>query len=255
MATSETVRADLARPAADTNQPAAQPSIIGDVQRMSPEFNRVLPAIMPPERFLRIALTVVRTSPALQDCSRESLLGALMSAAQLGLEPGGPLGHAYVIPYGKEATLVLGYKGLIDLAYRSGRLSSVCAETVYENDEFDFEFGLDPHIRHVPKITGGRGRSFAWYAAARIQGGGTAQVVMGKEDIERIRVRSKAKDSGPWRTDYDAMARKTAIKQLAKFLPVSAELAVATSMDGEVRTDTNPDALEQQAYTVEAETE
>jgi recombination protein RecT len=213
------------------------------IERMKPEMARALPKHMDPDRMARIALTVLRQTPKLGECTPESFLGALMTCAQTGLEPG-PLGEAYLVPYGNTVTFIPGYKGLISLAWRSGRVKSITAETVHEHDAFTFRKGLDPVLEHDWSLTEERGKPIAWYAAATLKDGGSAFVVMSRTDVEAIRKRSRAKDSGPWVTDYDAMAKKTCIRQLAKFLPLSIEFAQAVNADSTVRVSTAPDALD-----------
>ena len=113
------------------------------LKRMEPQIRKALPKHLEPERLARIALTEIRKNPKLLECSRESLLGAVMTAAQLGLEPG-VLGHAYLIPYWNNKTksyevqFQIGYKGLLDVVRRSGEITSISAHCVYENDEFEF---------------------------------------------------------------------------------------------------------------------
>lgn len=169
----------------------------------------------------------------------ESFLGALLTASQLGLEPG-PLGEAYLVPYGNAVTFIPGYRGLIKLAWQSGQLRNIDAHVVHDGDDFDYEFGLNPTLRHKP-ARGSKGKVTDVYAVATFHGGGSAFVVMSVDDVEGIRKRSKASKNGPWVTDWDAMAKKTAIKQLVRFLPLSTELrplATAAHLDGTSRTDT-----------------
>jgi recombination protein RecT len=221
-----------------------QPSVYGLIESMKPEIARVLPQHMSPDRMARIATTVVRQTPRLLRCTPESLLGALMTCAQLGLEPG-PLGHAYLVPYGEECTLIIGYKGLIDLARRSGHIESLVAREVYANDEFEVEYGLEEKLYHKPQLDGSeRGEVTVYYAVARYTGGGYTFLVMTKADIEKLKARSRASGNGPWQTDYDAMAKKTVIRQLAKFLPMSVEMATAIAQDDKVRTVVSADDLE-----------
>ena len=158
-----------------------------------------------------------------------SLIGAVVVAAQLGLEPG-IAGHAYLVPYGKQVTLIPGYRGLIELALRSGKIRSIEAHAVKEGDDFAFAFGLSPELRHVPAASN-RGPTTAVYALARFADGGVQFDVMRKDDVDAIRRRSRASDSGPWSTDYDEMAKKTVVRRLCKYLPVSIELQTAISMD------------------------
>lgn len=219
------------------------PTLAQLIEQMKPQIARALPKHLDADRMARIALTTLRQTPALARCTPDSFLGALMTCAQLGLEPG-PLGHAYLVPYGQNVTFIPGYRGLIDLARRSGHIESLIAREVYEHDEFDVAYGLDDTLTHKPKVLGERGNVVAYYAVAKYVGGGHSFIVMSRDDVEKIRKRSKAKDSGPWQTDYDAMAKKTCIRQLAKFLPLSVEFAQALAQDGAVRTDTSIDALD-----------
>jgi recombination protein RecT len=263
MATTDSVRKDLAtrqdQPAGGNGVEKIGADLRGQIVAMRPEFERVITDRAMVDRFLRVALTEIRQNPALMRCTPDSVLGALMTAAQLGLEPGNGLGQAYLVPYRNRqadetvCTFITGYKGLLKLAWQSEQVTSVVAQTVRENDEFDFAYGLEPHLTHKP-ARANRGDAYAWYAAARIVGGGSVFEVMFREDIERIRTRSRAKDSGPWQTDYDAMARKTVIRQLAKFLPMSTAFELAAANDEAVRTNTTVDQLTAPVYaTADAE--
>lgn len=220
-----------------------KPPTLGQlIQQMKPEIAKVLPGQMKPERMARIATTVVRQTPALSRTSPESFLGALLTASQLGLEPGGVRPGCYFVPYGQVCTFIPSWFGLIDLARRSGQVVDVWAEIVYENDEFRYTLGLDRTIeRHNPPPLGqDRGKPVGVYAAAELVTGGKPFVVMTVEEVEKIRSRSKAAKNGPWVTDWAAMAKKTAVKQLCKWLPSSAELTAALNLDGAVRTDVGP---------------
>ena len=207
----------------------------------------VLPKHVSPERMLRLALTAVRSVPQLMECTTESLMGAVMQCAQLGLEPNTPLGHAYMIPFRNrkanrtDVQVIVGYKGLIDLARRSGQIISLAAHAVYERDEFDFAYGLDERLHHVP-ARGDRGEIVAFYAVAKLRDGGHQFEVMWREDVDRIRDSSQGawtyrngqrvpKESSPWWTHYEEMGRKTVIRRLAKYLPLSIEMATAVAMD------------------------
>lgn len=212
------------------------------LERMKPEIARALPKHMNAERLARIALTEIRRNPKLLECTPESLLGAVMLSAQLGLEPG-PLGHAYLVPYGREVTWILGYKGIIDLAHRSGRLESIEAREVYEMDTFEYAYGLEPRLHHVPSMDPIKGELLAFYGVARFKGGGYYFTVMSIPEIEARRKRSAAagRNSGPWVTDYVAMGRKTVIRAMAPYLPLSVEIAQAIAQDESVHTEITPD--------------
>ena len=199
------------------------------------QIRLALPRHMTPERLLRIALTEVRRQPKLADCSQASLLSAVFSCAQLGLEPGGALGHAYLVPYGKEVQFILGYRGMIDLARRSGLIDSITAHAVYEGDRFDCEFGLAENLVHVPDWENPNrtdpAKLLYVYSVARLQGGGYQFEVLSRAEVDAVKRRSKGGNSGPWATDYVAMALKTVVRRLFKWLPVSIEMAKAVGLD------------------------
>ncbi|WP_127945237.1 recombination protein RecT [Rhodococcus spongiicola] len=227
------------RPVATRRTPAkqegGQQTLAQLINAMKPELQRALPKHMDPDRMARIALTVLRQTPGLKNCDPQSFLGALMTAAQVGLEPG-PLGEAYLVPFGNTVTFVPGYRGLVKLAWQSGQLDSIAAHVVYENDEFDFAYGLAPSLTHKPALAD-RGRVVAAYAVATFKHGGNAFEIMSVDDIEAIRKRSKSANSGPWKSDWEQMARKTVLKRLSKWLPLSPEFASAIQLDGSARTD------------------
>lgn len=186
------------------------------------------------DRFKRVVLTSMRQNPKLQACSQASFLGAMMTSAQLGLEPNTPMGLAYLIPYKTECTFILGYKGLVELARRSGRISQVMAHAVYEGDEFVFQLGLKPDIHHIPSGEDREDpkRLTHVYAYARFtDGSDPVFVVLTKKKIETFRKRSMAGNGGPWATDYEAMAMKTAVRRLATWLPLSPQMAGAIHAD------------------------
>lgn len=230
------------------------------VQEMRGELARALPAHLTPDRIARIALTELRRVRHLAECSRESFGGALMTCAQLGLEPGGALGEAYLLPFfnkqagAYEVQLIIGYQGMIRLFWQHPLAAGLDAQVVYEADEFTYAYGLVPKLHHVPSMAADRGRPVAYYAVARLKNGGSAFVVLSPGDVEAVRRRSKSRDSGPWRTDYDAMARKTAIRQLFKLLPKSTELAQAVAHDGTVRRDATADGIDAVPDYIEGET-
>lgn len=242
--------ADAPAPSTET-APATQDSnpMRAVIESMRPEIARVLPRGMDAGRLARIATTMARKTPDLMKCTPESFLGALMTCAQLGLEPG-PLDHAYLIPFKNnernvyECQLIIGYKGLIDLARRSGHIESIVAREVYENDTFACEYGLEDRLEHKPLITGDRGKVTCYYAVAKFVGGGHVFLVMSPDDVNKYKDKSRAKNNGPWRTDYDAMAKKTCIRRLSTFLPMSIEMATAVAQDEQVRNVSTPDDVE-----------
>jgi recombination protein RecT len=152
----------------------------------------------------------------------------------LGVEPNGPLGEGYLVPYKNkgryEAQLIIGYRGLINLARRSGMVSEIYAHCVYENDTFEIELGTDPHIKHRPALSD-RGDMIGAYAVYSTTEGSKDFEYMSKEEIDRIRASSRAGNNGPWVQWYEEMARKTVIRRLSKRMPMSVEMAQAVEID------------------------
>lgn len=139
-----------------------------------------------------------------------------------------------------ECQMIPGYRGLIDLARRSGAVQSISAEIVYERDVFKLSLGVENKIDHAPCLDGDRGEFKLVYAVATFKDGGYQFIWMTKGQVEAIRERSKAKDSGPWVTDYEEMVKKTAIRRLCKMLPMSVELAAAVALSDAADTGVRP---------------
>ena len=220
-----------------------QPQTIKDyINAMSGEIAKALPQVMTPERFTRIALSAVSNTPKLGNCTPQSFLGAMMNAAQLGLEPNTPLGQAYLIPFENrkkgitECQFQIGYKGLIDLAYRSGEVKMIDAQTVYENDEFEYELGMDPVLKHKPARTN-RGNPIYFYATFKLTNGGQGFQVMSIEDVqEHAKKYSKTYNNGPWQTNFEEMAKKTVLKKLLKYAPLKTEFVKQVTQDETIKT-------------------
>lgn len=201
------------------------------VERMMPQITRALPRHLDGGRFERLLLTQLRTVPKLMQCSPASLMAAMMTVGQLGLEPDKATGHVYLIPYGREVQVVIGYRGLIELARRSGQIKSIMARIAYAGDEFEIRLGTDEGITHRPALKG-RGDPIAVYAVATLNDGTQVFDWMTVEEVEAVRERSRSGKSGPWTTDWGEMARKTVVRRLAKYLPLSPELADGLAADG-----------------------
>lgn len=217
------------------------------VKAMMPEIRRALPTVITPERFTRIALSALNNTPALQQCTPMSFLAALMNAAQLGLEPNTPLGQAYLIPYKNKGNLEcqfqIGYKGLIDLAYRNGQIQTIQAQAVYEHDFFEYEYGLEPRLVHKPAFSD-RGEVIYFYAIFKTVNGGFGMAVMSKADMDLYaKTYSKAFDTSysPWKTDYESMAKKTVIKQALKYAPIKTDFQRALSTDETIKKEISED--------------
>jgi recombination protein RecT len=205
-------------------------TVRGHLDRLIPDIRRAVPRGIDPQRFARVALTTFNNVPALLDCTPASLLGAVMQAAAWGLELDPVLGMAYLIPYRDKAQLIIGYQGLMELARRSGAVRNIQARCVYANDEFTYRYGTSEICDHTPH-RGERGDLMFVYAVAILSTGERIFDVMDMLEVERHRERSMAKNSGPWKTDYDAMAMKTVVRRLCKFLPRSVELGQALHLD------------------------
>lgn len=200
-----------------------------------------LPSHLTPDRMIRVALVAVSRTPLLQKCTAHSILKCVMVSSQLGLEASGVLGEAYMVPFwnknigAHEAQLIPGYRGLIKLARQSGDVVSVEARAVYTSDFFEFEQGLQPKLIHRPDLDGDMDDDMLRlvYAIARFKNvtSEPQTELMTKKQIDKIRGRSKASAEGPWVTDYIEMCRKTVLKRLMKYLPMSTELQTAVELD------------------------
>ena len=217
----------------NTYQQNRQPAVIASVTDLLKNnmkaIQSCLPKHMTPERMCRIAVQTISKSKQLQRCSPQSLVAAIVEASSLGLEID-VRGQAYLVPYRDTVTLIPGYKGLMDLAYRSGRVANIYAETVCENDEFSFRLGLSPTLEHTPNLEN-RGDLRAVYAVARLKEADPVFVVLGKSEVEKVRKASKASEDGPWKTWEEEMWKKTAIRRLCKYLPLSPEMKRAVDID------------------------
>ena len=239
---------------------AKAPKTIKDyVKSMEGEIAKALPSVITPERFTRMVFTALSANPQLQQCTPQSFLGAMMTAAQLGVEPNTPLGQAYLLPYRNKGTLEcqfqLGYKGLIDLAYRSGEVQSIQAHTVYENDEFSYEFGLEPKLVHKPAVSD-RGEPIAFYAVFRTKDGGYGFDVMSVDDIRAHAAKySKSYGTGfsPWKTSFTEMAQKTVLKRVLKYAPLKTDFVRGIAQDETVHKTIGADMTMEESMQIESE--
>lgn len=193
---------------------------------MREQFARALPKHLSPERFARVAITALTRTPKLSECTPASMMKCLLDLSAMGLEPDGR--RAHLIPYGKEATLIIDYKGLVELIRRSGDVASIRAETVCEKDSFTWTNG---QVNHAIDWRQPRGKVQAVYAEAVMKSGERQTAVMTFDEVEGIRKRSKAGNAGPWVTDWAEMAKKTAVRRLSKMLPLSSEIMEHVTKD------------------------
>lgn len=222
------------------------------LKQKSGEIAKMLPKHLNAERLLKVAQIAATTTPALAKCDVASLVGAIGQCAQMGLEPNTVLGHAYLVPFntkrkdgnGNErwvnsVQVIIGYKGLIDLARRSGQIVSIAAHEVCEHDRFELVYGLDEKLNHTPAM-GDRGEVIGFYAVAKLKDGGHCFEFMSRHQVETIRdgsqgfqqaVKYKKEAAHPWSAHFVEMGRKTVIRRLAKFLPLSVEFHTASALD------------------------
>lgn len=220
---------------------AEKPKSVKDlIEIRMPEIQKVLPSVISPQQFLRLTLNAIQSTPHLMECTMPSFYGAVMQCAQLGLKPN-VNGEAYLIPFfnGKkkayECQFLTGYKGLMLLAWRSGEIASIDAQTVYENDTFDLSFGFEPTLVHKPYLKGERGKPIGFYAALILKDGGKTAYCMTVEDAKAYGKRySKTYSAGPWQTDFEAMAKKSCLRQVLKYAPMSTDVDRAIDTDEKV---------------------
>lgn len=225
----------LAKAAQGQQIKAANPigDIRGYIQSQWPRIAKVLPKHMSPDRMMQLAISTVNKNPKLAECSIESVLSCFMTASSLGLEPNdvNGLGQCYIIPYGRKATFIPGYRGLYKLALNSGEIQSITVEVVYEGDEFEYTLGDDAHIVHKPSMTADHKpeNMVCAYCITRFNNGGIQRTVMSKADIERRRKESQSgkRSDSPWVKWYEEMAKKTVMRAASKTWPLQSEKAQA----------------------------
>jgi recombination protein RecT len=206
------------------------------LERKAADLAAVLPRHMTPEKQIQVVTTLVYRTPKLQECDPLSIVAAVMEASELGLSLSRSSGEAYLVPYWNkgagcnEAQFQPGYRGLVKLAYQSGAIAYAQARLVRPGDEFSVVYDPDLVFRHAPRFPA-EGEPDQVYAIVKLANGERMVEVMTLGEVERVRARSKSKDSGPWVTDYDEMAKKTPLKRLMKVVPRSVELDRALEAD------------------------
>ncbi|MEE8309452.1 MAG: recombinase RecT [Hyphomicrobium sp.] len=230
------------------------------LKAMRKQLALALPAHLTPDRLVRVTMTAIQNNPRLLDCDRTSLLAAVMTSAQLGLEPDGVLGQAYLVPYGSKVQFIPGYKGYLALARNSGEISTIQAHEVCANDTFGYAYGLNERLDHVP-ADGDRGEITHFYAYAKYKDGGHIFEVLTRADIDATRDNSdgykafKAKriKSNPWHSHYTQMGRKTVIRKLANYLPLNVQRAAV--LDAKQAAGMKADIDEYGEFVIEGEAE
>lgn len=230
----------------DTLREAAGRSLVGSdrptirqlVEKQRDQIGRALGNPEVADQFVRAVLTELGRTPKLQECTPQSLLGAVMTCAHLGLEPG-PMQLVALLPFwnnrtrATEVQLIIQYRGYIELAMRSGLLAHIEAREVCKNDYFHFKYGLHPRLEHDFDLETDRGPIIGFYGIAFFGDGKEPYfLVLPRTKVDEYRARAKASEKGPWVTDYDAMGRKTVIRRMEPFLPKSTKMAQAFAVDG-----------------------
>jgi len=225
------------------NKPAQQnqkPQAITLMENNKSVINEILPKGFDVGRLVRVMTSQIRQNPKLGMCDPYSFMHAVMTCAQLGLEPSKTLGRVHLIPFKRDVQCIIGYQGLIELARRSGEITEIYAEVIYSNDDFTYHLGTDKKLEHIPNMSDDRGEFKAAYAVAKYKNGGNHVVVMAKPEIEKIRTGVRYENK-IWNDHYDEMAKKTAIRRLSKFLPMSVEIESAAQIMDQEATGTPAD--------------
>lgn len=214
-----------------------KPTILQYLGKHQDQIAAALPKHITPDRMVRIVTTSIRKNPELTQCNPQSLFGAIVQASQLGLEPDNSLGHAYLVPFRnrqkktKDVQLIIGYRGFLDLAWRSQKVVGIDAEVVYSKDHFTYTRGLNPTLEHTPSEDDDRGERTHAYCIFHLRDGGKVWRVLNRADVMKAKEFSAAGNSGPWKTHEDDMWRKTAVRATAKYAPLSIEIQRAVGID------------------------
>lgn len=228
-------------------------SVMDFMQQKRDLIAKALPNTITPDRLIGVFTMLLKSSPALMECSQASLVGAVIQTVQVGLTPG-PIGQVYYVPfnnkqkdgsYRREVQFIIGYKGMIELVNRSGKACILTAECVYSNDEFKYEQGLNPVLKHVP-TSGDRGAFAGVYCIAKnMMANEKVFVYLAKEEVEKVKGASKAgqSDFSPWSKWHDEMAKKTAVKRICKLLPLSLDAQQKISADETIKTEIDKDMV------------
>ena len=219
---------------ATTKRQTIKDHLLGDAfkQRVA----AALPTHMKPDRMLQAGLTALIKTPKLATCTPESFLNCMLQLSQIGLEPDGR--HAHLIPYGDQCTLIVDFKGLVELALRSGTIRLIHADVIYEGDLFDYEIGeVKKHNKHWLRTDADKpaneGKIIGAYCRVVFTDGTEKAEVMSTAEIEKVRQSSRAGGSGPWKDWWSEMAKKTVFRRASKWLKLSAEVADAFDKDDE----------------------
>ncbi len=226
-------------------QPNGQKDVLDLIDRNAPELDKLLGPSLTVEQFKTAAMTYLRMQPKLYECNPYSVVGGLRLGAQLGLSLG-PLGHFYLVPFKNEAVFILGYRGMIELAYRSGKVRRIQAAVVREGDAFAYRYGTRQFLDHTPSTESRESPWVAVYAVAELTNGGKPFEVLDRGHVEARMKRSPSHKlpSSPWITDMEAMWCKSAVRQLQRWLPQTVESARAVEQDETIAAPVEDDVQE-----------
>lgn len=220
----------------------------GLLEKSKPSISALLPKHLSPERLIRFALIAVQRQPELMDCTSTSILNCIIKASELGIETIGP-GGMWIVPFRnnktntKEATPIVDYRALMGLVRRSKEVLNIDAGVVYEKDLFEYQQGTNTSILHKRYLGKYRGEILCFYAFAKLENGEVKAEIMGKDEIDAIRSRSKAKESGPWVSDYGQMGKKTVVKRLCNYLPMNEYVIKSIELDQRLEEEIGIDDL------------
>ena len=225
--------------AAANNLPAVQTQqalIKSNIEKGQEEMFKILPSHVNKERFIKSAMLVAYNNEKIQQCTPVSIVAAVYNAAELGLDFTAAKGHAYMVPFGREAKFMPGFRGLMELCRRSGLVKSIEAHVVHSQDTFELAYGTDKHLTHIPFLMGDPGEVIGAYALAELQNGVKVFEFMPLVELKKVRNSSRAKDSGPWTQWTEEMYKKTVVRRLFKYLPSSPDLDKALEADNDLYT-------------------
>lgn len=216
--------------------------------KMKNDINTALPIQLTYKRFQSVALSTFNANKKLQSCEPITFISAMIQSAHLGLEPNTPLGQAYLIPYNdngvEKVQFQIGYKGLMELANRSGKIKTMYANEVRSNDKFEIDYGLEQKLIHQPLLNGDRGEIIGYYAVYHLEPNGHSFVYMNKDEIlNHGKKYSKSFEGGFWESEFDSMAKKTVIKRLLKYAPLSTEMKKAVLADESIKESIDKEIL------------
>ena len=228
----------------------------GLLEKSRPSISALLPKHLNPERLIRFALIAVQRQPELMECTSTSILNCVIKASELGIETIGP-GGMWIVPFRnkqgqREATPIVDYRALMALVRRSKEVVCIDVGVVYEKDSFDYQQGTNTNILHKRYLGKDRGEILCFYAFAKLANGEVKAEIMGKDEVDVIRNRSKASAVGPWVTDYTQMGKKTVIKRLCNYLPLNEYVIQAIELDQRLEEEIGIDDLIGEAVEVKA---